>query len=151
MEAESRPDPDAVLRRISAEEAAEKRARLRIFFGFAPGVGKTYRMLHVARDLALAQKLDVVVGLVETHGRQETEALLHGLEVLPRRKIEYRGRTLDEFDLDAALARKPKILLLDELAHSNLPGSRHAKRYEDLRPCHRTWRRIRSGPRTSER
>src|SRR5690242_332615 len=107
-DAEGRPDPEALLRRVKAEEAQGSRARLRIFFGFAPGVGKTYRMLCVARDLALEQKLDVAVGLVETHGRSETEALLQGLDVLPRRKIDYRGRTLAEFDLDAALARKPK-------------------------------------------
>src|SRR5215510_9338967 len=107
-DAEGRPDPEVLLRRAKEEEALERRARLRIFFGFAPGVGKTYRMLRVARDLGMEQKLDVCVGLVETHGRPETEALLEGLEVLPKRKVEYRGRTLVEFDLDAALARKPK-------------------------------------------
>jgi two-component system sensor histidine kinase KdpD len=131
LENDGRPDPDALLRRAQEEEASEKRARLRIFFGFAPGVGKTFRMLQVARELALEQKIDVVVGIVETHKRQETEALLQGLEVLPRRPVEYRGRTLLEFDLDAALARKPKILLLDELAHTNVPGSRHKKRWQD--------------------
>ncbi|MDI1445907.1 sensor histidine kinase KdpD [Polyangium sp. 6x1] len=128
---ESRPDPDALVRRAYEEEGREKRARLRIFFGFAPGVGKTYRMLQVARERAIEQKLDVVAGIVETHGRAETEALLEGLDVLSRRKVEYRGRALDELDLDAALARRPKILLLDELAHTNAPGSRHAKRWQD--------------------
>jgi len=128
---EGRPDPDALVRRAHEEEGREKRARLRVFFGFAPGVGKTYRMLQVARERALEQKLDVVAGIVETHGRAETEALIEGLAVLPRRKVDYRGRSLEELDLDAALARRPKILLLDELAHTNVPGSRHAKRWQD--------------------
>ncbi|MDI1436489.1 DUF4118 domain-containing protein [Polyangium sorediatum] len=128
---DSRPDPDALVRRAHAEEGREHRARLRVFFGFAPGVGKTYRMLQVARERALEQKVDVVAGIVETHGRAETEALLEGLDVLPRRKVEYRGRALDEFDLDAALARRPGLLLLDELAHTNVHGSRHAKRWQD--------------------
>jgi len=129
---EGRPDPEALLRRVKEMEQLDKRGRLRIFFGFAPGVGKTYRMLQVARDMALEQKLDVVVGIVETHGRSETEALLEGLEVLPRRKVEYRGRVLSEFDLDAALARRPKVLLVDELAHSNVTGARHKKRWQDV-------------------
>src|SRR4051812_27692669 len=115
--AADRPDPDALLRRISEEDARSRRAKLKIFFGFAPGVGKTYRMLQVARDLVIEQNLDAVVGLVETHARLETASLLLGLDILPRRKIEYRGQVLEEFDLDAALARKPKLLLLDELAH----------------------------------
>ncbi|MFI5321680.1 MAG: DUF4118 domain-containing protein [Myxococcota bacterium] len=106
---------------------------MKIFFGFARGVGKTYRMLQVARDLVIEQKpVDVVVGLVETHSRFDTEALLLGLEIMPRRAIEYRGRTLEEFDLDGALARRPRLLLLDELAHTNAPGSRHAKRWQDV-------------------
>jgi two-component system sensor histidine kinase KdpD len=127
-----RPDPDALLRRVQEEEAQASNAKLKIFFGFAPGVGKTYRMLQVARDLVAEQKLDVVVGLVETHRRWETAAMLLGLELLPRRKVEYRGRTLEEFDLDAALVRRPALLLLDELAHSNAPGSRHTKRWQDV-------------------
>jgi two-component system, OmpR family, sensor histidine kinase KdpD len=131
-DAEGRPSPEALLRRAKEIEDLDKRGRLRIFFGFAPGVGKTYRMLQVARDLALEQKLDVLVGIVETHGRSETEALLEGLEILPRRKIEYRGRLLSEFDLDAALARRPKILLVDELAHTNISGTRHKKRWQDV-------------------
>ncbi len=126
-----RPDPDALLARVTAEARREVRTRFKIFFGFAPGVGKTYRMLQVARDLA-AEGVDVVVGAVETHGRYETAGLMLGLEVLPRRSLPYRGRVLEEFDLDAALARKPRILLLDELAHSNAQGSRHAKRWQDV-------------------
>jgi two-component system sensor histidine kinase KdpD len=131
-EAAERPDPDALLRRVNQEEARSRRAKLKIFFGFAPGVGKTYRMLQVARDLVIEQQVDVVVGLVETHRRSETTTMLLGLDILPRRKVEYRGRTLEELDLDAALARKPKLLLVDELAHTNAPGSRHAKRWQDV-------------------
>jgi two-component system sensor histidine kinase KdpD len=127
-----RPDPDALLRRIQAETARAGRGKLQIFFGFAPGVGKTYRMLQVARELAARQHLDVVIGVVEDHGRAETAGLVRGLEVLPRRQVEYRGRTLDELDLDAALSRKPKLLLVDELAHTNVPGSRHRKRWQDV-------------------
>ncbi|MFO0584108.1 MAG: sensor histidine kinase KdpD [Anaeromyxobacter sp.] len=126
-----RPDPDALLARVNAEEGHGARARFKIFFGFAPGVGKTYRMLQVARDL-VAEGVDVVVGAVETHGRYDTAGLLLGLEVLPRRELPYRGRVLEEFDLDAALARRPRILLLDELAHTNAPGSRHTKRWQDV-------------------
>ena len=125
-----RPDPDALLRRVQAEERRERRARLKIFFGFAPGVGKTYRMLQVAREL-VTQGLDVVVGAVDTHGRYDTASLILGLELLPKRTLPYRGRVLEEFDLDAALARRPALLLLDEMAHSNAPGSRHAKRWQD--------------------
>ncbi|HEY6559912.1 MAG TPA: sensor histidine kinase KdpD [Polyangiaceae bacterium] len=132
IEPEGRPDPDVLLRRMRQEEARSKRGKLKIFFGFAPGVGKTYRMLQVARDLVSDQKLDVVVGIVEDHRRAETAALVLGLELLPRRKVEYRGRLLDELDLDTALARRPKLLLVDELAHTNAPGSRHAKRWQDV-------------------
>jgi two-component system, OmpR family, sensor histidine kinase KdpD len=127
-----RPDPDALLRRVQDEEARAKRGKLKIFFGFAPGVGKTYRMLQVARDLVTDQHLDVVVGIVEDHRRIETARLVLGLELLPRRKVSHRGHTLQEFDLDAALARKPKLLLVDELAHSNAAGSRHPKRWQDV-------------------
>jgi len=121
-----RPSPEALL------EAAkgESRGHLKIFLGAAPGVGKTYAMLQAAQR-ARADGMEVLVGIVETHGRAETEALLQGLEVLPRRDIPYRGRAMPEFDLDAALARKPKLLLLDELAHTNVPGSRDPKRYQD--------------------
>lgn len=132
-EASVRPDPDALLRRISAEEAREGRAKFKIFLGFAPGVGKTYRMLQVARDLVIDQKVpDVVVGVVETHKRFDTGALLLGLEILPRRPVEYRGMHLEEFDLDGALVRRPRLLLVDELAHTNLPGSRHTRRWQDV-------------------
>ncbi len=130
----SRPDPDALLARVQAESVQETRGRLKIFFGFAPGVGKTFRMLHVARELVFGQHFqasDVLVGIVETHGRPETQAMLRGLEILPRKNVEYRGRTLQEFDLDAALARKPAVVVLDELAHTNAPGSRHPKRWQD--------------------
>jgi len=130
-EPENRPDPDALLRRLRAEDERTKRAKLRIYLGYAPGVGKTFAMLSVARELR-EQGVDVVVGLVESHGRYDTAALVLGLEVLPKRIVEHRGRKLEEFDLDAALARKPKILLVDELAHTNAEGSRHAKRWQDV-------------------
>jgi two-component system sensor histidine kinase KdpD len=126
-----RPDPDALLARAKEEEARKTRGRLKLFFGAAAGVGKTYAMLEAARELQ-ADGVDVVVGLVETHGRAETEALLEGLEVLPPRLVPYRGTTLKEFDLDAALARLPAVIVVDELAHSNPEGSRHAKRWQDV-------------------
>jgi two-component system, OmpR family, sensor histidine kinase KdpD len=128
---EARPDPDALLRQVTAEERQASRGKLVIFFGAAPGVGKTYEMLEAARserDL----KRDVVIGVVETHGRYDTGALVIGLEMLPRRKVEHRGVTIEEFDLDAALARKPGLILVDELAHTNAAGSRHAKRWQDV-------------------
>ncbi|MFO0554650.1 MAG: sensor histidine kinase KdpD [Polyangiaceae bacterium] len=131
-EPSERPDADALLRRVNEERARAKRGKLKLFFGFAPGVGKTYRMLQAARDLVEDQKLDVVVGVVEDHGRTETAELLEALEVLPRRKSEYRGVRLEELDLDGALARHPKLLLVDELAHTNAPGSRHRKRWQDV-------------------
>ncbi|MGC1547547.1 MAG: sensor histidine kinase KdpD [Rhodanobacter sp.] len=109
----------------------ERHRRLKVFLGAAPGVGKTYAMLSAARELK-RQGVDVVVGLVETHGRVETAALLEGLEVLPRRTVKYRDRDFSEFDLDAALARKPAVMLVDELAHSNLPGGRHERRWQDI-------------------
>lgn len=126
-----RPNPDLLLRRVQAEEEREQRAALKIFFGYAPGVGKTYTMLESALRLK-AQGVDVVVGCVETHGRAETAALVEGLEVLARREVSYRSATLSEFALDRALARKPRVLLLDELAHTNAPGSRHKKRWQDV-------------------
>ncbi|HTR21508.1 MAG TPA: sensor histidine kinase KdpD [Gemmatimonadales bacterium] len=128
---ERRPDPEALLARLRAAEAKEGRGRLKIFFGASPGVGKTYAMLEEARAKR-REGLDVVVGVVETHGRAETAQLLDGLDVLPRRHIEYRGITLSEFDLDAALARHPTLILVDELAHTNAPGSRHARRFQDV-------------------
>ena len=128
---EQRPDPDLLLRRIQSEEQRALRARLKVFFGFAPGVGKTYRMLKVARDLR-DEGVDVVVGVVETHRRAETASLLEGLPTVARKKVSHRGRQLDELDLDAVLARKPKVVLVDELAHTNAPGSRHPKRWQDV-------------------
>jgi len=128
----NRPDPDALLRRVQEEEARAKRGKLKVFFGFAPGVGKTYRMLQVARDLVSDQRLDVIVGIVEVHRRRETAAMTLGLELLPRRQIEYRGHVIEEFDLDAALVRKPTAILVDELAHTNAAGTRHPKRWQDV-------------------
>jgi len=126
-----RPDPEAVLARVRAAEAKAARGRLKIFFGASPGVGKTYAMLEEARAKR-RERVDVVVGVVETHGRAETAQLLDGLEMLPRRRVEYRGITLTEFDLDAALARRPALILVDELAHTNAPGSRHTRRFQDV-------------------
>lgn len=126
-----RPDPEELLDRVKAEEARLGRGVLKIFFGASPGVGKTYSMLESAQRLR-KEGVEVVIGCVETHGRSETEALTVGLEKLPLREIEYRGTKLYELDLEAALARRPKILLLDELAHTNAPGSVHKKRWQDL-------------------
>jgi two-component system sensor histidine kinase KdpD len=128
---ETRPDPDALLARVRAEEQRASRARLKIFFGAAPGVGKTFSMLESARRLR-ADGVDVVVGTVDSHGRAETAALIEGLEVLPRRQVLHRGVTLTEFDLEAALRRRPEVILVDELAHTNAPGSRHVKRWQDV-------------------
>jgi two-component system, OmpR family, sensor histidine kinase KdpD len=126
----SRPNPDALLAEIQREEQSAKRGQLKIFFGMSPGVGKTYAMLEAARVQNL-EGVDVVIGVVETHGRVETEALLAGLPIIPRKKIDYRGVTLQEMDIDAILARRPALVLVDELAHTNAPGSRHPKRYQD--------------------
>ena len=126
-----RPNPDQLLERLREREAREKRAQLKIFLGASAGVGKTYAMLTEAHERRGAG-VDVVVGLVETHGRRETEVLLQGLKVIPRVKREHRGTTLEEFDLDAALALHPQLLLLDELAHTNAPGSRHRRRWQDV-------------------
>lgn len=128
---EQRPDPDVLLSRVEEEAARAARGRLKIFFGASPGVGKTYAMLAEAQRLRQEGR-DVVVGVVEVHGRSDTLRLLEGLEMLPRRRIEYKGHVLQEFDLDAALVRKPSVLLVDELAHTNAPGSRHPKRYQDV-------------------
>ncbi|MES1185981.1 MAG: sensor histidine kinase KdpD [Myxococcales bacterium] len=127
-----RPNPDELLRRVVAAEAREKRGKLTVFFGAAPGVGKTYAMLEVARAEMEREKRDVVLGIVETHGRYETGAQLLGLELLPRRKLHYRGVDVEELDLDAALKRRPQLLLVDELAHTNAEGSRHPKRWQDV-------------------
>lgn len=128
----ARPDPDELLHRVQREEQKEKRGRLTIFFGAAPGVGKTFAMLEQAGFLRDVERLDVVAGLIETHGRFETTTLLADFERLPRRKLSHKGKTIEEFDLDAALARKPRLLLVDELAHSNAEGSRHGKRWQDV-------------------
>src|SRR5215831_9065723 len=124
---DQRPSPDALL----AAAAREQRGKLKIFLGAAPGVGKTYEMLQTARRRR-AEGVDVVIGVVETHGRKETEALLEGLEVVPHRRVTYQGHTLNEMDIDAVLARRPGLVLVDELAHTNAPGSRHPKRYLDV-------------------
>ncbi len=127
-----RPNPDELLARVKEEEREAARGKLTIFFGAAPGVGKTFTMLEAARLALSDEHRDVVVGIVETHGRYDTHALLIGLELLPRRKVAHRNIELEELDLDAALARKPGVLLVDELAHTNAPGSRHAKRWQDV-------------------
>ncbi|MBK8021571.1 MAG: sensor histidine kinase KdpD [Chloroflexi bacterium] len=127
-----RPDPDALLAAIQRDENARAHGKLKIFLGMAAGVGKTYAMLEAARQLQSDGGVDVVVGYVETHKRAETQALLNGLEMMPRKKIEYRGATLEEMDTDAVLTRAPRLVLVDELAHTNAPGSRHAKRYLDV-------------------
>jgi two-component system sensor histidine kinase KdpD len=126
----SRPNPDELLAQVQAEEKQKKRGKLKIFLGYAPGVGKTYTMLEAAR---LKKKdTDVVVAFVETHGRAETEALLEGLEIIPRRQVEYRSIKLTEMDIDVVLKRHPRLALVDELAHENVAGSRHPKRYQDI-------------------
>ncbi len=126
-----RPDPDQLLARLKEEDALAQRGKLKIFFGASAGVGKTYAMLSAARALH-NQGVDVLIGVIETHGRSETEALVGGLERLPLKELSYRERSLREFDLDGALARKPQLILVDELAHSNVPGSRHPKRWQDV-------------------
>ena len=126
---DERPSPDALLKEVSREEPSL--GKLKIFLGYAPGVGKTYAMLKEAHVLK-ARGDDVIVGLVETHNRPETDSLLQGLEVFPRRRIPYKTMTLTELDIDGILARKPQAVLVDELAHTNAPGSRHAKRYQDV-------------------
>ncbi|WP_069705565.1 DUF4118 domain-containing protein [Burkholderia seminalis] len=127
----NRPDPDQLLDKLQRDEEKQRRGQLKIFFGASAGVGKTYAMLQAARQ-RLQEGVDVVVGIVETHGRGETAALLDGLDVLPLARIDYRGRTLAEFDLDGALARQPQLILVDELAHSNVQGARHLKRWQDV-------------------
>jgi two-component system, OmpR family, sensor histidine kinase KdpD len=128
---QSRPDPDTLLARITSEERRKNRGKLKIFLGYIAGVGKTYEMLRAAH-IRKAEGVDVRAGYVETHGRKETEALLEGLTIIPRKMMEYRGVLLPEFDLDATLKQKPPLVLVDELAHSNVTGSRHQKRYQDV-------------------
>jgi two-component system sensor histidine kinase KdpD len=126
-----RPDPDLLLAKVQRREQQALRGKLRIYFGSSAGVGKTYAMLMAARK-AVADGRNVLVGVVETHGRAETAAMVEGLEVLPRMAVAYRDQLLTEFDLDAALQRRPQLILIDELAHSNLPGMRHPKRWQDV-------------------
>lgn len=127
----SRPNPDELLTLVQKEAAQQARGKLKIFLGYVAGVGKTYAMLEAAHQ-RLAEGTELAVAYLETHGRPETEALLHGLSLIPRRQVDYRGVTLTELDLDAVLARHPQLALVDELAHTNAPGSRHTKRYQDV-------------------
>ncbi len=127
LERDQRPSPEALLRQLGSAS----RGRFKIFVGAAPGVGKTYEMLLTAQAKR-REGVDVVVGVVETHGRKETQALLDGLEIIPRRRVEHKGHLLDEMDIDAILDRRPHLVLVDELAHSNAPGSRPPKRYMDV-------------------
>jgi len=131
MANESQPNPDLLLAAIQKAEAQKRRGRLKVFLGMCPGVGKTYAMLEAARRESKGGR-DLVIGYVETHGRAETDALAEGLALIPRRTIEYRGIALTELDLDHVLARKPQIAVVDELAHTNAPGSRHPKRWQDV-------------------
>jgi two-component system sensor histidine kinase KdpD len=126
-----RPNPDDLLSRVQADERQQARGKLKIFLGYAAGVGKTYAMLEAAHQ-RLAEGIDVVAAYVETHGRPETDALLAGLETLPRQQVEYRGHLLPELGVDAVLARRPVLALIDEMAHTNAPGLRHPKRYQDV-------------------
>lgn len=128
---ETRLDPETLLRSLKRAEEKEGKGKLKIFFGMCAGVGKTYEMLQAGQE-AKKKGIDIVIGFIETHGRAETEALVNGLTVIPRKKIDYRGVSLEEMDLDATLARKPRLVLVDELAHTNAPGSRHTKRYLDV-------------------
>ena len=127
----TRPDPDTLLAAINKAEARQKRGHLKIFFGMAAGVGKTYSMLEAAVQRQ-ADGIDVVIGYVETHGRAETEEMAVGLPVVARQQLDYRGTQFEEMDLDAILARRPQLVLVDELAHTNIPGARHPKRYQDV-------------------
>jgi two-component system, OmpR family, sensor histidine kinase KdpD len=131
MNEPERPDPDALLAQLKREEAKSTRGKLKIFFGMSPGVGKTYAMLQAAQQ-KLQLGTEVVIGIVETHGRKETEALTEGMPIMPRAQIEYRGAKLEEMDLDAILTWHPAVAVVDELAHTNAPGSRHPKRYQDV-------------------
>ncbi len=126
-----RPDPDVLVAQLQAQQEQAARGKLRIYFGSNAGVGKTYAMLAAAQRERQSGRA-VLVGLVETHGRAETEQQLHGLRQLPRKSLPYQGRQLPEFDLDGALEQHPDVLLLDELAHSNVPGARHPKRWQDV-------------------
>ena len=132
---DTRPDPDEILKKILEKEKnieqEKKKGKLKVFLGLAAGVGKTYRMLTRAQMLK-ESGIDVVIGIIETHGRAETKNLAEGIETLPRKEIEYGGIKLEEMDIDAIIKRKPELVLVDELAHTNAPGSRHNKRYLDV-------------------
>lgn len=131
MNDEFRPSPDRILEGIKKEEDAQSKGHLRVFFGMCPGVGKTFAMLRAAQD-QVRQGVDLVVGVVETHGRKETQELLLGLEQIPKKTVSYKNAQIEEMDIDAILARRPQIVLVDELAHTNAVGSRHPKRYQDV-------------------
>ena len=131
MDTPERPDPDQLLVRLERDSAKAKRGRLKIFFGSVAGVGKTCAMLRAAHERR-EENIDIVVGVVETHGRAETQDLVNGLEALPLKRLDYKGKVLYEFDIDAAIKRRPTIILIDELAHTNVPSSRHAKRWQDI-------------------
>ena len=134
MTADNRPHPEEFLKRLQQEEtlnAPRTTGRLKIFLGFCAGVGKTYRMLEEAR-LAVSNNIHTVIGVVETHGRTETQALLEGLTILPCKQVEYNGIQLAEMDIDTLLELKPDLVIVDELAHTNAPSSRHEKRYQDV-------------------
>lgn len=131
MNSDNRPDPDALLSALDEDEKNQKQGKLRIFLGMSAGVGKTYAMLRAAHQ-KLNEGADVVVGIVETHGRSETVALTEGLPIMQKKKVDYRGATLEEMDLEEILRRRPELVVVDELAHSNVPGSRHEKRYQDV-------------------
>ena len=130
--AQHRPKPEALLQRAQEEERREKRGKLKIYLGAAPGVGKTFSMLQDAL-VRRAQGLDVVVGVVESHQRKEIEVMLKDIEILPRLTLEYHGRNVTEFNLEAALNRNPGLILIDEMAHTNIPNLRHAKRWQDIK------------------
>ncbi|MBY0544278.1 MAG: sensor histidine kinase KdpD [Gammaproteobacteria bacterium] len=132
MPNQQRPDPEALLQRVQSEEREASQGKLKIYLGAAPGVGKTYTMLQDAIE-KLSQGLDIVVGVVESHGRKEIQALISRFDILPRKDIEYRDRTLQEFDLDAAIKRNPGLILMDEMAHTNAPGLQHEKRWQDIK------------------
>ncbi|HMK15416.1 MAG TPA: sensor histidine kinase KdpD, partial [Methanomicrobiales archaeon] len=131
LNSDLRPDPDLLLARVQEEERRRHRGKLKIFLGYAAGVGKTYGMLKAAH-LRRQEGIDVRIGYVETHGRPETDVLLEGLALIPKRMVEYRGVTIPELDLDGVLSASPQLVLVDELAHTNAPGARHPKRYQDV-------------------
>ncbi len=130
-EDDARPNPDDLLRGVQREEREDARGKLRVFFGMCPGVGKTYAMLRTARE-ALASGTNVVIGVIEHHGREETKAMMVGIPIIPKKKVDYSGTPIEEMDLDQILERRPALVLVDELAHTNAPGSRHPKRYQDV-------------------